>query len=71
MYLIAEQPYFKVEREVSSLEQRDIERNRTIYLYSEKVVSHHNEFPVKDIFDMSYRFFGSDGILYKIGRAHV
>ncbi|MBY7145041.1 hypothetical protein KFZ56_18650 [Virgibacillus sp. NKC19-3] len=65
MYLIAKHPYIKIQREVSSLEQRDIELDRTIYLYSEKVVSEYNEFPVNDVFDMSYRFFGRErGILY-------
>ncbi|UJL46295.1 hypothetical protein KFZ58_18405 [Virgibacillus sp. NKC19-16] len=65
MYLIAEQPYIKIEREVSSLEQRDIELNRTIYLYDEKVVTQHHEFPANEVFDMSYRFIGGEGgILY-------
>ncbi|OZU89371.1 hypothetical protein CIL03_06550 [Virgibacillus indicus] len=65
MRLIAEQPYIKVKREVSSIEQREIELRRTIYLYDEKVVTEHREFPIKDLLDMSYRLIGgTGGLLY-------
>lgn len=59
------QPYFKIEREVSSLEQKDLERQRHLYLYHDKVVTRHREFPMEQILDMSYREFGpSGGLLY-------
>lgn len=65
MRLIAEQPYIKVKREVSSIEQKEIEFRRTIYLYDEKVVTEHREFPIKDLLDMSYRLIGgTGGLLY-------
>ncbi|MFC4558435.1 hypothetical protein ACFO3D_09450 [Virgibacillus kekensis] len=65
MPLIAQQPYVKVKREVHSIEQIDIELNRMIYLYDDKVVTQHREFPVTDVLDMSYRQVGGDGgLLY-------
>lgn len=65
MRLIAEQPYIKIKREVSSIEQKEIELKRTIYLYDEKVVTEHREFPIKDLMDMSYRLIGgTGGLLY-------
>ena len=36
-YLVA-QPYVKVSREVTSIEQKDIEHERTLYLYHDKIV---------------------------------
>lgn len=65
MYLIDSQPYIKIQREVNSIEQIDTELNRTIYLYSEKVVTQNREFPIQDVLDMSYRAVGGDGgLLY-------
>lgn len=65
MYLIAEQPYFKVQREVSSIEQRDVEYERTIYMYNEKIVTQHREFSIENVLDMSYRVIGKEGgLLY-------
>lgn len=65
MYLIAEQPYIKVEREVNGLEKIETELNRTIYLYDEKVVTQHREFPIRDVMDISFRVIGGDGgLLY-------
>jgi len=65
MKLIAEQPYIKVQREVSSVEQIKIEHERTIYLYEEKVVTQNRKFPIDEVIDMSYRFIGGDGgLLY-------
>lgn len=65
MQLIAEQSYIKVVREVSSIEQKNIEEPRKMVLYDEKIVTQHREFPVKDVLDISYRFIGPDGgLLY-------
>lgn len=66
MYLLAEQPYFKVEREVNSIEQVDIELERTIYLYDEKIVTKHREFLIHEVLDISYHSVGEGGggILY-------
>ena len=59
------QPYFKIKREVSSLEQKDIEQQRYIYLYEDKVVTKHREFPIDQVMDVSYRKFGKQGgLLY-------
>src|SRR5690625_1132718 len=65
MQFIAKQPYVKVERKVSSIEQWDEEEQRMIYLYDEKVVTKRREFPIKDVLDVSYKeVAGEGGILY-------
>ncbi|BAC15107.1 hypothetical protein ACFQ4N_12570 [Oceanobacillus iheyensis] len=65
MDLIASHPYVKVVRHVSSLQQTDTEEKRYMYLYNEKIVTKHREFPIDDVLDMSYRFVGKDsGMLY-------
>lgn len=65
MHLIAKQPYVKVERKVSSIEQWDEEEQRTMYLYDEKVVTKRREFPITDVLDISYKeVAGKGGILY-------
>ncbi len=63
-YLVA-QPYIKIIREVTSIAQRDVEDERTLYLYPDKVVTAHHEFPIQKVNDMSFRKFGADGgLLY-------
>lgn len=65
MCLIAEQPYVKVEREITSIEQLKTEHERTIYLYTDKIVTQHREFSIKNVLDISYRTFGKEGgLLY-------
>lgn len=65
MYLIAEQPYFKVQREVNSTEQINVEYERLLYLYDDKVVTKYREFPISDVLDMSHRVVGGEGgVLY-------
>jgi hypothetical protein len=63
-YLIA-QPYIKVLREITSIEQKDVEHKRTLYLYPDKIVSAHREFPIEKVMDISFRKFGAEGgLLY-------
>lgn len=65
MTYLAAQPYSKIIREVTSTEQKDTEEKRTLYLYPDKVISKHREFPIEDVIDMSYRSFGErNGLLY-------
>lgn len=65
MRLIAKQPYIKIQREVTSIQQKDIEDERTLYLYEDKVVTAHREFPIENVTDISYRKFGvGAGLLY-------
>lgn len=65
MSLIAQHPYIKTERKVTSIEQFEIEHNRTIYLYTDKVVTQNREFRIKDVMDFSYRKIANQGgILY-------
>jgi len=65
MNLLAEQPYIKVERQVTSINQTEIEHVRKMYLYDEKIVTRHREFLIEEVMDMSYRpIGGSGGLLY-------
>ena len=65
MYLIAQQPYIKTERKVTSTGQYEVEHDRCIYLYHDKVVTQDREFPIKDVMDFSYReITNKSGFLY-------
>lgn len=65
MEWIAKQQYVKVQREVIDLEQKDIEHERFIYLYPDRVVTKHRTFPIQEVMDMSYRkIAGEGGLLY-------
>ncbi|ASN03876.1 hypothetical protein [Virgibacillus necropolis] len=65
MYLIAEHPYVKVQREVNSVEQVNIEHERVIYLYNDRIVTQHRVFSIEDVLDLSYRAIGGEGgLLY-------
>lgn len=61
MKLLATQPYIKVERQMNKLEQKNVEHERTLYLYDEKVVSAYREFHIQDVTDLSYRTIGDEG----------
>lgn len=61
MKLLAEQPYIKVVRQTNSLEQKNVEMERTLSLYDEKVTSAYREFPIHDVTDVSYRAMGNEG----------
>lgn len=65
MSLIAQHPYIKIERIVTSIEQFEIEHDRIIYLYNDRVVTQNREFPIKNVMDFSYREIANQGgILY-------
>lgn len=65
MSLIAQHPYIKTERKLTSIEQIDIEHDRVIYLYDDKVVTQHREIHIKDVVDFSYKEVANKGgILY-------
>lgn len=65
MRLLAEQLYYKVIREVSSIRQQDTEKKRTLYLYDEKIVTEYREFPLDDVTDISFKPVGKQGgLLY-------
>ena len=65
MNLIAQHPYFKVKRTVTGTEQFEIDYDRIIYLYKDKVVTQNREFPINIVMDFSYRKIANQGgILY-------
>lgn len=70
MEIIAEQPYVKIERKLSSINQERIEHHRTMYLYERKIVTKYHEFPTKDILDISYRYIGGEGGLLYLHTSH-
>ncbi|MNI23172.1 hypothetical protein D3C73_767470 [compost metagenome] len=65
MNWIAKQPYYKVERRITSLEQTTSVEHRIMYLYEERIVTKYREFAITEVFDLSYRALGPDGgLLY-------
>lgn len=65
MDLIAQHPYIKTERKVTSTGKYEIEDQRHIYLYKDKVVTEHREFPIEYVMDFSYREVANQGgLLY-------
>ncbi|GAB2559236.1 hypothetical protein [Gracilibacillus alcaliphilus] len=64
MQIIAKQPYVKVIRQIRALEQKDTEEQRYLYLYKDKIVSKHREFPIEKVLDVTYRLTGEKGMLY-------
>ncbi|MFC0300326.1 hypothetical protein ACFFIS_05740 [Virgibacillus soli] len=63
--LLAKHAYFKIEREVTSIEQRQIEHHREICLYTNRVETKHRQFSIEEIRDMSYRMSSKNsGLLY-------
>lgn len=65
MKLIAEQSYVKMEREIDVTGLHYVEDNRLLYLYNDRILSRHHEFPIEKVWDMSYRPVSSDGgLLY-------
>ncbi|WP_280768719.1 hypothetical protein [Salipaludibacillus daqingensis] len=66
MKALATHPYYKVRREINSIEQKNVEYERTLYLYEDKLITQHREFPADKVFDMSYRELksGEEGTLF-------
>ncbi|PRO64686.1 hypothetical protein [Alkalicoccus urumqiensis] len=63
--LLARQKYVKVEREMSSIAMENVEYERWLLLYEDRLVTHRREFPAEQIFDMSYRRMPSaEALLY-------
>ncbi|MGF9695843.1 MULTISPECIES: hypothetical protein [Paenibacillus] len=61
MTYIAVLPYYKVQREVTGLAQEIKLNERSMILYSDKIVTKYREFSIKDVFDMSFRRIGNEG----------
>lgn len=65
MPLIAQHPYIKVERMLTSTSKYNMEHDRFISLYTDKVTTEHRTFPIADVIDFSYRKITTNGgILY-------
>ncbi|AOM82422.1 hypothetical protein [Salisediminibacterium beveridgei] len=65
MTKLASHPYYKVLREVRKLEQENVEYEREIELYEDRVETKYRSFPIETVMDMSYREMpGDEGILY-------
>lgn len=65
MNYLAEQPYYKVEREICGTELLTTVHERMMVLYDKKIVTKHHEFQIHDVFDISFRRLGgSEGLLY-------
>lgn len=65
MQLLATQPYVKIIREVTRIGKTETKDERTMYLYTNKLVTKYREFPIDRIIDMAFRTFGTTGgLLY-------
>lgn len=65
MTKLASHHYYKVLREVGRLEQENVEYERVIELYEDRVETKYRLFPMETVMDMSYREMpGDEGILY-------
>lgn len=63
--VIAVQPYYKVERIVTADNQETVVHERSLRLYSTRIVSAYHEFPIEEVFDISFRDLGQgQGVLY-------
>ncbi len=65
MRLLAVQSYVKVQRQIIDAQIVYKEEDRQIYLYDDRLVTKHREFPTRDISDLSFRKMGDEGgLLY-------
>ncbi|ALX49571.1 hypothetical protein [Lentibacillus amyloliquefaciens] len=65
MKVIAEQPYVKVQQQIEVTGKHYVEEDRTLYLYSDRILSKYHEFPIEIVWDISYRPVGPrGGLLY-------
>ncbi|MDN8589353.1 hypothetical protein B2I21_01880 [Chryseobacterium mucoviscidosis] len=61
MNCIAVLPYYKIQREVTGLAQEVLQSDRSMILYSDKIVTKYREFHITEVFDMSFRRIGNEG----------
>ena len=61
MNWVAVQPYYKINRIVDGIEQRTEEQGREMFLYEDRIVTKYREFPIRQVFDLSYRPMGDGG----------
>jgi hypothetical protein len=63
--VMAEQPYYKIERSMSPSGPTRVVDHRRLRLYATKITTRHREFPLHEVYDMSYRRIGpEEGLLY-------
>lgn len=63
--IIAILPYYKVERTVTADNLEIVIHRRSLCLYSNRIVSAYREFPIDEIFDISFKDLGQGhGVLY-------
>lgn len=63
--IIATQPYYKVERIVTADSIETVVHQRSLFLYANRIKSAYREFPLAEIFDVSFRDLGQGhGVLY-------
>ncbi|SDC18402.1 hypothetical protein SAMN02799630_00742 [Paenibacillus sp. UNCCL117] len=63
--LIAEHPYYKAVRTISSTCQTTERELRVLRLFATRITTRFREFPLGHVYDMSYRRLGGEeGILY-------
>lgn len=61
MSTIAVLPYYKIQRELTGLAQEIVSSDRSMILYTDKIVTQYREFRITEVFDMSFRRMGNEG----------
>lgn len=62
---IAVQPYVIIERTIANQAQISTAQRFELYLFNTKIVSSHREYPLHNVFDLSYKIIsGEEGFLY-------
>lgn len=70
--IIAVQAYVRMERTVAADGQKTVIHHHMLSLYEERIVTHDREFPIREVYDTSYRRLGGGaGMLYLHTRTGV
>ncbi len=65
METLAAQKYITYTRKIENNSQKTVEKENTLFLSRELIVSDTEQYDVKDVLDVSYRFLSSEyGFLY-------
>lgn len=63
MNLLAEHPYYKVERQISEQGPTTVIHSRRLLLYTDRLETRHRNFPLSQVFDISFRPFGGEALM--------
>lgn len=70
MTLIAELPYYKIERIITGTEQKTMKQLRKLKLYADHIQTRYRIFSLRDVHDLSFRSLGEEGGILFIHTNH-